>query len=104
MIVSTEGFVVAGGPGIPVLLLAQLNAESAELGLPVLAASLILVVIAIGFGLWLRLGITRDVVAAALRAAVQLLAVGFILTTLFESSRASLAAGWVLSWWASPPL
>ncbi len=96
-IVSTEGFVVAGGPGIPVLLLAQLNAESAELGLPVLAASLILVVIAIGFGLWLRLGITRDVVAAALRAAVQLLAVGFILTTLFESSRASLAAaGWVL--------
>jgi putative ABC transport system permease protein len=78
------------------VLLGQLNTSSTELGVPVLIASLVLVALSVGLARWLRLGVTREIVISAVRAAVQLLAVGFILTSLFSSSVATLAAlGWI---------
>ncbi len=44
-----------------------------------LAASLVLVAITFGISLWRRLGLERDVVIAVVRAAAQLLAVGYAL-------------------------
>lgn len=59
------------------------------------AASVLLVVIAVGASRWARLGLRRDLLVAALRAFVQLLAVGSLLTILF--TRAGLLGGliWV---------
>lgn len=76
---------------------AQLSSGSAELGIPVLIASLALVCLSIGLAHWLKLGVSREIVIAAVRAALQLLAVGFILTSLFGSSYATPAAiAWIL--------
>lgn len=59
---------------------------------PVLA-SLSLIGLAIALSTWIGLRIERDIVIATVRAAVQLLAVGVLFTTIFESSNAV-----VLSW------
>ncbi len=67
-------------------LIAQASSDTSDLGWPVAVASLILVGLAIGLAGWLRLGITRDLVVASVRAAIQLLVVGLLLTTLFASS------------------
>ncbi len=76
---------------------AQLSSGSAELGVPVLIASLVLVCLSLALARWLRLGISREIVIAAVRAAVQLLIVGFALTALFKSSFATPAAVvWIL--------
>ncbi len=78
-------------------LFAQLNDAGSAPGLAVLAASLALVLLAVGLAGWLRLGITRDLAVAASRAAVQLLAVGFILTALFDTRNARFAAAaWIV--------
>lgn len=61
----------------------------------VIAASLLMVALALGLAAWLRLGITRDVVEAAIRAAVQLLAVGLVFRVLFGSDLATL---WAWLW------
>ena len=67
-------------------------------GWPVVAASLSLVVLALVLGWALGLRIGRDVGVAAVRAAVQLLAVGAVLALIFESAAASwLAAAWVVA-------
>ena len=67
-------------------------------GWPVVAASLSLVVMALVLGWALGLRIGRDVGVAAVRAAVQLLAVGAVLALIFESAAASwLAAAWVVA-------
>jgi putative ABC transport system permease protein len=61
------------------------------------AISLVLVAIAVGLSVWQRLGIERRIVVAAARAAVQLLAVGFVLRFIIESSfDDALAVGWVV--------
>ncbi len=67
-------------------LLAQVPSDTSDLGWPVLASSLVLIVLAIGLARWLRLGITRELIVACGRATVQLLVVGVLLTTLFDSS------------------
>ncbi len=59
------------------------------------AASLVLVAIAAGLGWWMRLGITRQLVVAAVRAGLQLLAVGFLLTLIIESAGAQF---WAWLW------
>ena len=60
------------------------------------AASLSLVALALALGWALGLRIGRDVAVAAVRAAVQLLAVGAVLALIFESAVASwLAVAWV---------
>jgi putative ABC transport system permease protein len=56
------------------------------------AASLTLVVLTIAVGWWLRLGVTRRLVVAAARAAVQLIAVGLLFGLIVESSRALVLA------------
>ena len=58
-------------------------------GWPVVAASLSLVALALVLGWALGLRIGRDVGVAAVRAAVQLLAVGAVLALIFESAAAS---------------
>lgn len=45
-----------------------------------LAASLVLIAITLGISLWRKLGLERDVVVAVVRAGVQLLAVGYVLS------------------------
>jgi len=62
--------------------------------LGVVLASFVLVALAMGLARWMRLGLERDLVVAAVRAAVQLLAVGFVLSALFDSSLARIWA-WV---------
>jgi putative ABC transport system permease protein len=62
---------------------------------PVIAASLALVALAIALATWLKLGINRELVIASVRAAVQLLAVGVIFTALFGSNLAPL---WAWLW------
>ena len=61
----------------------------------VIAASLVMVALALGLAAWLRLGITRDVVEASARAALQLLGVGLVFTALFGSD---LATTWAWVW------
>ena len=76
---------------------AQLSSGSAELGFPVLIASLVLVCLSLALARWLNLGVSREIVVAAVRAAVQLLVVGFVLTSLFASSVATPAAiAWIV--------
>ncbi len=74
------------------MITAQLESATSELGLSVVIASLVLVALSIALAQWLRLGVTRDIVVSALRAAVQLLAVGVILTSLFTSRWATAAS------------
>lgn len=77
-------------------MIGQITSQTSDLGWPVVVASLVLVAMTIGFAQWLGLGVTGSIVVASVRAAVQLLAVGLILTTLFDSRFAELAAwGWV---------
>lgn len=64
------------------------------LGMPVVLASLSLVALALGLAWWLRLGVQREVVVATARAAIQLLAVGWLFSFIF-GSRAALAWAWL---------
>ena len=64
----------------------------------VLTASLVLVGIALAMSWWLRLGIERTVVWAAVRAAVQLIAVGILLSLIVDTSwEAILAPLWIVA-------
>lgn len=72
--------------------LAQTSLTSGSTGLPVVLASLTLILLAMGLAWWLGLGVERSLVTASLRAAVQLLAVGFIFVLIFEAPRALLFA------------
>jgi len=65
------------------------------LGLPVVLASLSLVAVAAALAWWLRLGVSRTLFVATVRAAVQLVAVGLIFAAIFNSSR---AAQWAWGW------
>lgn len=61
-----------------------------------LSASLLLVVITIAVSMWRRLGLERDVAEATVRALVQLLAVGYVLTFVLEHDRSNaLAFAWL---------
>lgn len=59
------------------------------------ALSLLLVVVALVVVVWQRLGLARDVLRAAARAAVQLAAVGAVLGYLFAHTGALGSLGWV---------
>lgn len=60
-------------------------------------SSLSLIALAVGISLWMRLGVERSILWAALRAAVQLLAVGAVFRLIFESAQAPwYSAGWVV--------
>ena len=62
----------------------------------VLAASTVLIVIAVAISRWLRLGFARGIVLASVRAAVQLIAVGILLTIVVDSGwEALLAPVWI---------
>jgi putative ABC transport system permease protein len=61
------------------------------------AVSGLLVLVAVGIASWQRLGITRDVVVAALRALVQLVAVGAVLAWLFAHAGLAGALAWILA-------
>ncbi|EJY56686.1 hypothetical protein URH17368_0651 [Alicyclobacillus hesperidum URH17-3-68] len=52
-----------------------------------LSFTLLFVVVSLVLSLWLRLGVERDIVIAAVRAAIQLLVVGYILKFVFASHR-----------------
>ncbi len=58
------------------------------------AASLVLVVVTMVVGWWLRLGITRQLTIAAIRAAAQLVAVGLLFGLIVTSSQA-MALAWI---------
>ena len=59
-------------------------------------ASLLLVAVAAAVAYLQRLGLTRELVVAAVRAGVQLAAVGAILVVLFQRAGLPGAAGWVI--------
>lgn len=60
-------------------------------------ASLSLIALAVAVSLWMRLAIERSIVWAAMRAAVQLLAVGAVFRVIFESAQAPIYSGlWVV--------
>lgn len=71
-------------------------APLAELGWADVAASLLLVGLVAALAQWRRLQLTRELVTASLRAAVQLVAVGALLLVLFERTGLPGAFGWVL--------
>ena len=56
------------------------------------AVSGLLVVVAVAIASWQRLGISREIVVAALRALVQLVAIGAVLAWLFASVSLLIAA------------
>jgi putative ABC transport system permease protein len=58
-------------------------------------ASMLLVVIAVVASMWARLGLTRELLGASVRAFVQLLAVGSLLTILFTRAGLLGALAWV---------
>lgn len=67
-------------------------------GWPVVAASMVLVAMAAGLGAWARLRIGRDLAIASIRATVQLLAVGVLLTAVFTAAGALwFAWAWVVA-------
>ena len=75
----------------------MLAAEEAAIGWWGLVGSLALVAVAIGLSLWGRLGLERSMAWASVRAVVQLLAVGAVLTYLLADDRSILlAVGWVV--------
>ncbi len=61
------------------------------------AVSGLLVLVAVGIATWQRLGISRDVVIAALRALVQLIAVGAVLAWLFAHAGVAGALAWIVA-------
>ncbi len=64
----------------------------------VLAGSLVLIGAAIGMSLWLRLRVERSIVEAALRAAIQLIAVGFVLSLIVGTEwEHLLAPAWIIA-------
>ncbi len=67
------------------MLLAQTSLTSGAISPGVVLASLSLVLLAMGLAWWLGLRIERRLIEASVRAAVQLLAVGFIFFLIFES-------------------
>ena len=70
-----------GGPDIPLV--------------GVIGASLSMVALAIALAIWMHVDISRDLVIASVRAAVQLMAVGVVFSVLFGSSRSDL---WAVVW------
>ena len=57
----------------------MIGVEQGDIGVVGLAASGILVAVAVAISLWRRLGLERSLLWAALRALVQLLLVGWVL-------------------------
>ena len=79
------------------LILAQSSMTSDAVGWPIVLASLSLVLLAVGLGVVFRLRVERELVVASVRAAAQLLAVGFLFALIFESTGAEYWAWlWVL--------
>lgn len=78
-----------------VYLLAQDSLTSGSTGWSVVLASLSLVLLALILAWWLGLRIERSLISASVRAAVQLLAVGFIFAFIFQAARALL---WAWLW------
>jgi putative ABC transport system permease protein len=70
------------------LLAAEPSLTSPATGLPVVAASLSLVLLALGLAWWLRLRIERQLIEASVRAALQLVAVGLVFFLIFEATGA----------------
>jgi putative ABC transport system permease protein len=60
------------------------------------AVSGLLVLVAVGIASWQRLGVSRDIVVAAVRALVQLLAVGAVLAWLFANAGIAGAMAWIV--------
>lgn len=77
------------------LVVAQSSLSSSAVGWPVVLASLSLVILALLLAWALGLRIERELVVATLRAAVQLLAVGYLFALIFKSSG---AAYWAWIW------
>jgi putative ABC transport system permease protein len=69
-------------------LAARSSLTSEATGVPVVLASLSLVLLAIGLAWWLGLRIERRLIEASVRAAAQLLAVGFVFFLIFEATGA----------------
>jgi putative ABC transport system permease protein len=69
-------------------LAAQSPLTSDTTGLPVVLASLSLVLLALALAWWLGLRIERRLIEASVRAAAQLLAVGFVFFLIFEATGA----------------
>ena len=61
------------------------------------AVSALLVVVAVVIASWQRLGISREIVVAALRALVQLVAIGAVLAWLFAHAGVAGALAWILA-------
>jgi putative ABC transport system permease protein len=61
------------------------------------AVSGLLVLVAIGIASWQRLGISREIAVAAVRALVQLVAIGAVLAWLFAHAGVAGALAWVLA-------
>jgi putative ABC transport system permease protein len=61
------------------------------------AVSGLLVLVAVAIATWQRLGISRDIVIAALRALVQLIAVGAVLAWLFAHTGLLGALAWIVA-------
>ena len=79
------------------LVVAQSSLTSNAVGWPVVLASLSLVLFALGLAWALGLRIQPELITAALRAAAQLLAVGFVFALIFKSTGAEYWAWlWVL--------
>ena len=79
------------------MVFAQSGLTTDAVGWPVVVASLSLVALALVLAWWLGLGVGRELVVAAVRAAVQLSVVGLIFTTALASSRALIWAWlWVM--------
>jgi putative ABC transport system permease protein len=74
---------------------AVLAVQQGDIGLAGLAASGILVAVAVGISLWRRLGLERSLLWAALRALVQLLLVGWALQLVVDPDD---PIGWSLVW------
>lgn len=77
------------------LILAQSSLTSSAVGWPIVLASLSLILLALGLAWALGLRIERELIVASVRAAVQLLAVGFVFVLIFESTG---AAYWAWLW------
>jgi putative ABC transport system permease protein len=58
-----------------------------DVSLPEVAASLALVALAVGVSRWQRAGVEEDVAVAAVRAFVQLTAVGYVIKLIFDADR-----------------
>jgi putative ABC transport system permease protein len=61
------------------------------------AVSVLLVLVAVAIASWQRLGISREIVIAAVRAFVQLLAVGAVLAWLFVHAGLAGALAWIVA-------